>query len=296
MSVDALRDDDFALALYLCYEVHYRNLAQPFWRDDPQLLEFRGELEGIFVDQLQEAIRFATPTGSIGVSIALDELLRRSSENSLSVFLSVSGTSEQFRELCVHQSAYQLRDPDPLPFGVTRFVGDTNDQTTSDELTNGDHSRSPSSLFASTMEALGLDPSHGSYVENLPAVTLALVNLTSMFSLERKWRAALVGQLAVSDMTSSEPMYRYGQALARFGIGSEGHRFYDMQANIDAGHTVIARDRLVAGLIGAVPHLEADLLFGAAALLVLEENFEKHLLDAWWHNRTSLVPWQVVAW
>jgi hypothetical protein len=294
--VDVLRDDDFGLALYLCYEVHYRNLAEPFWRDDPQLLEFRRELEGIFVEHLHEAIRLATPTDSIGATTALDELIRRSSENSLSVFLSESGTLEHFRELCVHHSAYQLRDADPLAFGMPRHADDTRATAGSVESASSGSTDSPSNLFAATMVALGLDPSYGSYVENLPAVTLALVNLTSMFSLERKWRAALVGHLAVSDMTSSEPMYRYGQALARFGIGPEGRRFYDVKSNINARHTVIARERLVAGLIGAVPHLESDLLFGAAALLVLEENFEKHVLDAWWHGRTSLVPWRSVSW
>jgi hypothetical protein len=69
-----------------------------------------------------------------------------------------------------------------------------------------------------------------------------------------------------------------------------------MEANVEARDTAIARDRLVAGLIDSVPRLEADLLFGAAALLLLEEQFEQHLLDARSQNRTSLVPWPVVDW
>ena len=119
------------------------------------------------------------------------------------------------------------------------------------------------------MTSLGLDATYGSYVENLPGVTLAMVNLTSMFALQRRWRAALVGHLAISHMTSVEPMYRYSQALARFGIGSDGRRFYDVHVNVDARHAVIARDRLVTSLMSAEPPLETDLLFGAAAVLLL---------------------------
>jgi hypothetical protein len=72
----------------------------------------------------------------------------------------------------------------------------------------------PSALFAGTMTSLGLDATYGSYVENLPGVTLAMVNLTSMFALQRRWRAAQVGHFAITHMTSVEPMYRYSQALA----------------------------------------------------------------------------------
>jgi hypothetical protein len=58
-------------------------------------------------------------------------------------------------------------------------------------------------------------------------------------------------------------------------------------------HAVIARDRLVAALIGAEPHLQGDLLFGAAAVLMLKGRFERHLLDAWTLDRSSLVPWEM---
>ena len=45
--VDALADDDLQLALYLCYELHYRGLAgaDADWEWDPALLGFRAELE-----------------------------------------------------------------------------------------------------------------------------------------------------------------------------------------------------------------------------------------------------------
>ena len=68
-----------------------------------------------------------------------------------------------------------------------------------------------------------------------------------------------------------------------------------MHVNVDARHAVIARDRLVTSLMSAEPPLETDLLFGAAAVLMLEGRFERHLLDAWTLDRSSLVPWEMNA-
>jgi hypothetical protein len=42
-----------------------------------------------------------------------------------------------------------------------------------------------------------------------------------------------------------------------------------VHVNVDARHAVIARDRLVTSLMSAEPPLETDLLFGAAAVLLL---------------------------
>jgi hypothetical protein len=145
------------------------------------------------------------------------------------------------------------------------------------------------------MTALELDPSYGAYVDRLPGVTLATVNLVSMFGLHWRWRAALVGHLAVFEMTSVEPMRRYSQALNRFGIGPEGRRFYDVHVQIDSQHAVIARDRMVAGLIAAEPELGPDLLFGAAAVLLLEQRFVDYLLDAWTDEHSSLLVGEMSA-
>jgi hypothetical protein len=292
--VDPLSDDDFSLALYLCYEVHYRGITVANWEWDADLLRFRAELERAFEARLRDEVTLANLPFPFEVATAIDEAIRTSSGPSLSGYFVETGTLEQFREFCVHRSAYQLKEADPHTFGIPRLTGEAKAAMVAiqfDEYGSGDAAAMHSTLFANTMSALGLDASYGSYVELLPGVTLSTVNLVSMFALHRRWRAALVGHLAVFEMTSVEPMGRYSQALERFGIGAEGRRFYDVHVTADKLHAQIARDRLVTGLIRAEPELVPDLLFGVAALMMLEKRFATHLLDAWGDNRSSLAPW-----
>lgn len=122
--IDALSDDDLGLAVCLCYEVHYRNLTEDDGEWVPGLLGFRGQLERVFVGRLREEIGQVTPDGSLDVGSVLDDLIRGRSGPSLSVYLSDSGTLDQFRELCVHRSVYHLREADPHSFGIPRLTGE----------------------------------------------------------------------------------------------------------------------------------------------------------------------------
>ena len=292
--MDALADDDLQLALYLCYELHYQGLAgaDADWEWDPTLLGFRAELELAFLDRLRDEIGPARPERSGDVGAALVALVAGATGPSLSTFLLEVGTLDQFRDFCVHRSAYQLKEADPHTFAIPRLTGEAKAamvEIQHDEYGAGEAAEMHSALFAVTMSALGLDPTYGSYLDRLPGATLATVNLASMFGLHRRWRAALVGHLAVFEMTSVEPMGRYSRALARLGIGPEGRRFYDVHVAADARHGAIALDRMVAELIDTEPHLGDDLLFGAAAVLAVEERLARHLLDAWSKGHTSLI-------
>ena len=291
---DALCDDDFELALYLCYELHYMAIAHPGWEWDPGLLGFRAALERRFVRRLQDEVGELRTGPPAGVSHDLEELIDKSTGPSLSTYLCESGTLDELREFCVHRSAYQLKEADPHTFGIPRLVGEAKAAMVEiqyDEYGSGDATQMHSKLFETTMSAVGLDHTYGAYLDHLPGVTLATVNLVSLFGLHRRWRAALVGHLAIFEMTSVEPMGRYSDALRRLGIGAEGRRFYDVHVDADTRHGAIARDRMVPGLIEAEPDLAGDLLFGAASVLMLEERFARHLLESWSHNCTSLIPW-----
>ncbi|MGA2970231.1 MAG: iron-containing redox enzyme family protein, partial [Acidimicrobiales bacterium] len=122
--VDALSSDDFGLALYLCYELHFRNLSEAEWEWDPDLLRFRREMELVFEGRLRDEVGWVTPGAALSVGIALEELIQQCSGLSLSDYLNDDGTLDQFRELCVHRSAYHLREADPHAFGIPRLTGD----------------------------------------------------------------------------------------------------------------------------------------------------------------------------
>jgi len=293
--VDALVDDDLQLALYCCYELHYRGLAwaDPDWEWDPALIGFRADMERAFLRRLRDEIGQAGPCHGGDVGVALVEIIAGASGPSLSTFLLESGTLDQFREFCVHRSAYQLKEADPHTFAIPRLGGDAKAAMVEiqyDEYGCGRAADMHSTLFANTMTALDLDPTYGAYLDRLPAATLATVNLISLFGLHRRWRGATVGHLAVFEMTSVEPMARYSRALARMGVGPEGRRFFDVHVSADARHGVVALDRMVAALIEIEPHLADDLLFGAAAVVAVEERFARHLRGAWSALRSSLLP------
>jgi hypothetical protein len=94
--VDALSDDDFSLALYLCYEVHYRGVGDKNWEWDVDLLKFRAELERAFERRLRDEIAPTKSPAPFEITSALDEIIRDSSGPSLSSYLLESGTMDQF--------------------------------------------------------------------------------------------------------------------------------------------------------------------------------------------------------
>ena len=55
---DALIDEDFQLALYCCYELHYQGFAgvSDDWEWNPGLLQLRGDLERAFEESLRSAL------------------------------------------------------------------------------------------------------------------------------------------------------------------------------------------------------------------------------------------------
>ena len=158
-----------------------------------------------------------------------------------------------------------------------------------DEFGGGRADRIHAALFAQAMEELGLDPAYGAYLDRIPALTLATVNLMSMLGLHRRWRGAIVGHLALFEMTSSLPNRRYGNALRRLGFGERATEFFDEHVEADAVHEAIASVDLAGGLVRAEPALAGDVLWGARALAAIEARWATTLLAAWEEGRTSLL-------
>jgi heme oxygenase-like protein len=289
--VEPTDDEDLHLALYLCYELHYRGLpgVDDRWEWEPSLLALRAGLEERFEAELRRAIEAPTPDGDIDV--ALREIESADDGPPLSRHLEREGTLEQYLEFVVHRSAYQLKEADPHSWALPRLHGAPKAamvEIQADEYGGGQADRIHAALFAGTMDALGLDSRYGAYVDHLPAVTLATVNLMSLFGLHRRLRGAIVGHLALFEMTSSLPNRRYANGLRRLGFGDDATAFYDEHVVADAVHENVAAVDLAGGLARQDPTLAADILWGAAALDALERRFAQHLLDAWSAGESSL--------
>jgi hypothetical protein len=138
------------------------------------------------------------------------------------------------------------------------------------------------------MRGLGLDDHENAYLRRIPGTTLATVNLMSATGLRRSRRGAIVGHLAMFEMTSSIPNRRYGNGLRRLGLDAEATDFYDEHVEADAVHENIAAYDLAGGLARQEPELAPDIVFGARALLLLEARFAQRLLDSWRDGESSL--------
>jgi Iron-containing redox enzyme len=290
-SGDPLTADDFALALYVAYELHYRGFAgvDDGWEWDPGLLSFRGALERAFLDRLFQECGSSPGTGDVEAD--LSDLLAHAGGPALSAYMEQRGSLAEMREFAVHRSAYQLKEADPHTWAIPRLEGSTKAaliRIQTDEYGYGATRRMHQQLFVETMHALRLDPTYGAYLDALPGTTLATVNLITLFGLHRRWRGALVGNLAVYEMTSVVPMGRYSSALERLGVGIAAREFYDVHVVADAEHQVIALRDLAGGLARDEPELYADIMFGARATLDVEARFAQHMLDAWSSGDSSL--------
>jgi hypothetical protein len=295
-----LSDEDFQLSLYLCYELHYRGLpgVDERWEWDPSLLAARGALEAAFEAALEDAVAHREET------VAVDELdlaLREISEGdgpSLSSYMRGRACLEQFREFLIHRSAYQLKEADPHSWAIPRLGGAPKAaliEIQMDEYGRGRVDWMHSELFARAMRALGLDTRYGAYLEQIPGVTLATVNLMSLFGLHRRWRGAIVGHLALFEMTSSIPNRRYAEGLRRLGLDGEATRFFDEHVTADAVHENIAAVDLAGGLAGQEPGLLGDILWGARTLAHLDARWSEHMLSAWEREDSSLLASPLVA-
>lgn len=290
---DAVGDDDLQLALYLCYELHYRSFddVDDGWEWEPSLLRFRRHLEDRFEMALRRSAVGIGAGDPESVVAEVQALIASGNGPSLSARMLEGGTVDQFREFAIHRSAYQLKEADPHTWVIPRLTGRAKAacvEIQSDEYGGGHETQMHSHLFAAVLEALGLDSTYGAYLGVLPGITLATVNLISLFGLHRRWRGALVGHLAVFEMTSVVPMGRYADTVDRLGLPPAARAFYDVHVAADTHHAAVAADGMIGGLARSEPHLVNDIVFGARALMAVEGRFAAHLLESWAAGRTSL--------
>ena len=278
--------NDAQTALYLCYETHFGELSPVYDAEwDPQLIEFRGRLECAFESELRHLVA-SVPSNvcSVNVATCIAQLIDDDDGPSVSRYMEREGTLEQMRQLVRHRSAYQLKEADGHTFGIPRLRHAAKQHLA--QIQAGEYGADEpgrmmhSDLFASTMDSLGLDSRPNAYLATLPASSLAVSNLISMFGLNRRLRSALVGHLAVFEMTSVEPMDRYARALRRLGADERAIKFYDVHVLADAEHELLVAE-LAAAHLRNEPDAGSEVMFGAACVLTVERWFAADLLNDW---------------
>ncbi|MGR8012086.1 iron-containing redox enzyme family protein [Streptomyces hypolithicus] len=283
--------DDLQLALYMSYEMHYRGFSGvPDSREwDLDLLRLRGAMEDTFLEGMR-----AVDSGGEDVTAELDALLTEPVDgHGVSHHLMHDGTWEQMREYLAHRSLYQLKEADPQAWVIPRLEGQAKASLVAvefDEFGAGRGELVHARLFAVLMAGAGLDASYGRYLMWAPGVTLATVNVMSLFGLRRALRGALVGNFATLEITSPPGARRMAKALERLGAGEQCTRFFTEHIEADAVHEQVMRRDVIGTLLAAEPELSADVAFGVRASVLLESRWEGHVLGAWREGRSSLRP------
>ncbi|QHT55904.1 iron-containing redox enzyme family protein [Cellulomonas sp. H30R-01] len=294
-STDLLTDEDVQLTLFVLYELHYAGVegVDEAWEWAPDLLRARAVLEEAFERELRARVTVpdGVPADRRAVADTLFALTAPTPGPSLSRYVGRHATDEQLHELLVHRSLYQLKEADPHTWAVPRLAGGAKAalvEIQADEYGGGAPDRMHSALFARTMQGVGLEPTFGRYVEDVPAVTLAAVNAMSLLGLHRRLRGAVAGHLAAFEMTSSLPNRLYGDGFRRHGYGDDVTEYFDEHVEADAVHEQIACRDLAGGLAEQEPELVADILFGACVCLFLDDLVAAHLVGAWERGESSL--------
>jgi heme oxygenase-like protein len=290
----SLENEDLQLALFTCYELHYQGFEEvdEEWEWEPSLLAARKALERRFEDGLARAIPRPPLAPGVPMRRALAELVAADDDGPcLSAFLARQADLEQFREFVAHRSIYHLKEADPHTWAIPRLGGAPKAALVEiqvDEYGGGRVERMHSELFATTMRRLDLDDSYGAYLERVPAITLAISNVMSLFGLHRRHLGALLGHLAAFEMTSSAPNHHYSRGLRRLGGDETARRFYDEHVQADAVHEQIAAHDLCGGFARRHPSRAGDILYGAACALTLDRLFAEHVMDHWRRGASSL--------
>ncbi|MGQ0520835.1 MAG: iron-containing redox enzyme family protein [Actinomycetota bacterium] len=294
LSDDPLTGDDSHLALHCCYELFHDGYegVDDRWEWEPTVLRLRRRLEDRFLAALRAEHHPPQPPSAADTPAALQAAIRTVAQSpSPSLYLAERGSIVQLREALVHRSIYQRKEADAHTFGIPRLRGAAKSAMVAiqaDEYGSGRPGRTHAELFGVTMSRLGLDPTPGAYIDLVPGVTLATDNLSSMFGLLRALRGALVGHLALFEMTSIEPMGRYARAVRRLTGDDVASEFYDIHVEADGEHEIIAANDLAGGFVRDEPALAADVVFGATALMRVEGRLARHLMSSWEGGRTSL--------
>jgi Iron-containing redox enzyme len=283
---------DLQLALCMCYELHYRGFAgvDPTWEWNPALLQLRAELERVFLAGVRRDVGPIEPGRTSAAE--MDSLSVEPPDGTgPSYYLRDTGNWQQMREYFVHRSVYHLKEGDPHAWAIPRLMGTAKAAFVAvefDEYGAGQGPRLHQQLFADLLAAAGLDWTYLGYLDAVPAESLAMVNLMSLFGLHRSLRGAAIGHFASTEISSPPGSRRMVQALRKMGAPSACVGFYAEHVEADAVHEQVVRIDVVGDLVAREPQLDSDVVFGMRAHAAVENRLADKLMASWRRGQTSL--------
>lgn len=283
--------EDLQLALYACYELHYRGFAgaDDALEWDPDLLALRARLEQAFLTEVRAQVAGGDDLAAAVAALLVEPIDGTGISHHL---CSEQGQLWQFREYVAMRSLYHLKEADPQAWVIPRLEGPAKSALVTvehDEYGAGKGHAMHSLLFANMMRELGLSTRYGAYLDQVPAEVLAEVNLMSLCGLHRALRGASIGQFAVIELTSSPGSARLVKAGQRLGCGPATHRYYDEHVEADAVHEQILRRNVLAPLVAEYPAMAADIVFGIQASELLADRLAGRIKTAWSQGRSALL-------
>jgi hypothetical protein len=281
-----LHDDDLQLALWVLYELHYEGFedVDGDWEWDPQALAHRAHLEAAFLAALRAMAPVPETDPAAPLHERIESLTEQAPNAGMSRFMQREATSEQFREYLMIKSVYHLKESDPQSFVLPRLRGLAKVRLAElqyDEYGGGRADRHHQTLFATTLRAVGLDDTYGTYLDLVPGITLAVNNAMSLFGLHRQHRGSAMGHLAAFEATSSIPCRRVAQGVRRLGLPEAAADYFDEHVEADAVHEQLVMREICGTMAEADPALTESILFGSWVCSYLE-NLDGLLLVGRW--------------
>ncbi|MFL6155763.1 MAG: iron-containing redox enzyme family protein [Marmoricola sp.] len=280
--------DDAQISLWALYELHYRGFDEVHDRYewDPAAIGVRRQLEERFEADLRDLTADLVSRAREESTDLAEQITLIVNEPGPSVasYLHRDATREQYEEFLRERSVYHLKEADPHSWTLPRLAGAAKTALAEiqyDEYGSGDPTMLHQQLFADALESMGLDAAYGAYIDEVPAHTLAVNNAMSLFGLQRRLRGASMGHLAAFEMTSSLPCRRFAQGAERLELPAAVVRYFDEHVEADAVHEQLALHSLCVPLVEDAPALHDDVLFGAAACVLLDAVAGEATITAW---------------
>lgn len=294
---DVLTDDDVQLTLWVLHDLHYAAfddvVGDREW--DPGIIGLRQRLSDLMETQLRPATTARIEQAREAADDIAEQVFAMTQADegpSLAAYLQRKADRAEYLEFLTHRSVVALKETDAVAWTLPRVrtpgAKAVLAELLYDEYGGGRPAQVHAHLFAEAMRASGLSPEPGAYAARLPAVSLAVDNLTSLLGLQRRLRGAALGHFAAFEATSSLPCRRLSRGAERLGLAPEVAGYWDEHVEADAVHEQLAVRGVCGALVAAEPDLADDVLFGAAACLEVEARFGAALLESFAHGRSSL--------